>query len=520
MPSLKDFDVARDAAFNCLSASIGLLHVARKPVCEATKAEWIAKSLDQLARALSGAWIAIHKVNDELVRAARPTGPVKAGWMTCATAHHLALDLAGCLEEAIRAIDPKLAPRELRPIWPVPKLLGVEVELVRKHLSAIVAKLATWPLFDAQKVESLIQHERLRAIDWLASACKRPSRPTNAPRGPAEPPSGPEAARPASHTEGHGTAIADLPAPDPAIRAEIEHLRRGSLDPLPRPEVVTLGVLRYYLSVLECPEPDLAKSPDACREYRRILFLVNDIPDIRELSRWCNCMLGEDLTVAASLAVRKRLSQGTRRSFSDVDRLRIVDVVALLGKLPRPEPLASEPAPPARPEWDGEPYDPFVWESPAGPPDTAHEAAADSPADPAPVGTDGRPARTADPATGPADRPNGEPAAAGPTGNLREQRPAATADASGSKAPERRAGRPARKVPRGELDEQAVAILVKNPTLTFKQLAEALGCKPGTLRDKAKCPKLATARASIRAQREAFRGGSTWRDRCPDDDEA
>jgi hypothetical protein len=103
-------------------------------------------------------------------------------------------------------------------------------------------------------------------------------------------------------------------------------------------------------------------------------------------------------------------------------------------------------------------------------------------------------------------RPDGEPAA-GP-------------DASGSEAPGSRAGREARKVPRGELDERAVAKLIQNPTLTYRQLAAALGCNPNTLRDRKKCPRLAKARASIKAEREAFRGGSTWRDRRPDDDEA
>ena len=92
----------------------------------------------------------------------------------------------------------------------------------------------------------------------------------------------------------------------------------------------------------------------------------------------------------------------------------------------------------------------------------------------------------------------------------------------GSGDPDRPApeGRQARKVARGELDERAVALLLKNPTLTLAQLAVALGCQAGTLRDRRKCPKLAAARASIKAQREAFRGGSTWRDRRPGDDEA
>ncbi len=83
-----------------------------------------------------------------------------------------------------------------------------------------------------------------------------------------------------------------------------------------------------------------------------------------------------------------------------------------------------------------------------------------------------------------------------------------------------RPGRQAPKYRRGELDERAVAALLANPTLSYDQLAEALGCRSSTLRDKSKCPRLHQAIASIRLQRESFRGGSTWRDRRPDDDEA
>jgi hypothetical protein len=185
-----------------------------------------------------------------------------------------------------------------------------------------------------------------------------------------------------------------LPAPDPAIQAEIDYLRRGSYDLLPRPKAITLGVLRYYLSVLECPEPDPAKSPDAFREYRRILLLVNAIPDIRELARWCNCVLGDHLTVAATLAIRNRLSQNMRRSFSDIDGLRIADVVTLLGKLPRPDPLPGEPA---RTELDGEPWDRWVFDGP--------------PIDPSPsVGSD-RPSERTEAAEQQARQPEGEPAA-------------------------------------------------------------------------------------------------------------
>jgi hypothetical protein len=125
-----------------------------------------------------------------------------------------------------------------------------------------------------------------------------------------------------------------------------------------------------------------------------------------------------------------------------------------------------------------------------------------------------------DPPTGPADRPEVEPAAAGPAGSPRGDRQAAGEGASDSKAPVRQAGRQARKVPRGELDERAVARLLRNPTLTRAQLAAALGCSPGTLRDRKKCPKLVAIFAKIRAQRDDFREGSTWRDRRPDDDDA
>ncbi len=78
----------------------------------------------------------------------------------------------------------------------------------------------------------------------------------------------------------------------------------------------------------------------------------------------------------------------------------------------------------------------------------------------------------------------------------------------------------ARPIPRGSLDEQAVIELKRNPAATLKQLAAALNCRYGTLRDKKKCPMLAKARAILKAQREAYLEGATWRDRRPDDDEA
>ncbi len=111
---------------------------------------------------------------------------------------------------------------------------------------------------------------------------------------------------------------------------------------------------------------------------------------------------------------------------------------------------------------------------------------------------------------------NGQPASKCET---EAARPAATPEGEYTLAPA--AGtKAARAVPRGSLDDQAVTELKRNPAATYKQLAAALGCRPGTLRDKKKCPELAQARAILRAEREAFRGGSTWRDRRPNDDEA
>ena len=45
-----------------------------------------------------------------------------------------------------------------------------------------------------------------------------------------------------------------------------------------------------------------------------------------------------------------------------------------------------------------------------------------------------------------------------------------------------------------------------------------LGCSPATLRDKRKCPKLALAKAKIKAQKREFYGNGEWTDRLADDD--
>ena len=74
-----------------------------------------------------------------------------------------------------------------------------------------------------------------------------------------------------------------------------------------------------------------------------------------------------------------------------------------------------------------------------------------------------------------------------------------------------------REVPRGKLDEHASIELTKNPSLTYEQLATMLGCKPGTLRDKRKCPLLAAAKTRNKATKQEFYGKDKWTDRRPDD---
>ena len=100
------------------------------------------------------------------------------------------------------------------------------------------------------------------------------------------------------------------------------------------------------------------------------------------------------------------------------------------------------------------------------PPPSGNPPAAPAP----PPGRDGEPA---------------EPAAAGSDGT-----PPGDGPAIASKPPEGEA----EKVARGTLDERAVALLLTNPTLTVNQLAKAVRCRPGTLYDKTKCPKLTGAR--------------------------
>jgi hypothetical protein len=75
-----------------------------------------------------------------------------------------------------------------------------------------------------------------------------------------------------------------------------------------------------------------------------------------------------------------------------------------------------------------------------------------------------------------------------------------------------------REIPRGELDEHATIELAKNPSLTYQQLATVLGCKPGTLRDKRKCPLLAATKARLKARKREFYQGDIWEERRADEE--
>jgi hypothetical protein len=79
--------------------------------------------------------------------------------------------------------------------------------------------------------------------------------------------------------------------------------------------------------------------------------------------------------------------------------------------------------------------------------------------------------------------------------------------------------RPARGVPRGRLDEQAAIEVKKNPSLTYLQLAAMFHCNPSTLRDPKRYPLLAAAKKLVKAERDRFRGGDTWKHRLSTDDE-
>ena len=112
-----------------------------------------------------------------------------------------------------------------------------------------------------------------------------------------------------------------------------------------------------------------------------------------------------------------------------------------------------------------------------------------------------------------------EQAPAGPPALPRECKQPAAVPASGGKTPEVPIPSARPKIARGRLDESAAIEVKKNPALTYGQLAAILECSASTLRKRKKYPLLAAAKAMVKAERERFRGNSTWQDRGSDNDE-
>lgn len=121
---------------------------------------------------------------------------------------------------------------------------------------------------------------------------------------------------------------------DPVIQAAWEKHQAGPLDILPKPEAVTLGLLRWLLEQTKGPYPLAADEPDRHAVYCRIRFLVDAVPGIGELTRRLNSELGAYLTGPATIAVRDRLSRCTGRSFADVDRMLISEIAGLPWEAP------------------------------------------------------------------------------------------------------------------------------------------------------------------------------------------
>jgi hypothetical protein len=95
-------------------------------------------------------------------------------------------------------------------------------------------------------------------------------------------------------------------------------------------------------------------------------------------------------------------------------------------------------------------------------------------------------------------------AASSPTGIIENSQRRAPKDPSDN--PEQAKRTP----PRGTLDETATIDFIRNPSLTYAQLAKMLGCSPQTLRNRRKCPLLVAAKARTKASRGEFRGKGQW----------
>jgi hypothetical protein len=117
-----------------------------------------------------------------------------------------------------------------------------------------------------------------------------------------------------------------LRSEDPACQAAIDHIQANPADPMPKPEDVTLGMLRWLLGSIKGSYPD---QPDAYEAFMRIVFLIDRIPGIGEFKRKLNSVLRNDLTAQGTIEARDWLSSCTGASRSDLDGLLISDIASL-----------------------------------------------------------------------------------------------------------------------------------------------------------------------------------------------
>jgi len=139
-----------------------------------------------------------------------------------------------------------------------------------------------------------------------------------------------------------------LPAPEPPDQDEIrrqkefnealarEHAadartvqREIAADPLPPAESAVLGTLRKLVAEIE----ELRRRPNANpwdRPTLRREILISQIPGIRDLSTYCNIKLLQYVTTKALDRVARRLVRRLKEPFDVVDRLTIVEAMAIL----------------------------------------------------------------------------------------------------------------------------------------------------------------------------------------------
>jgi hypothetical protein len=330
--------------------------------------------------------------------------------------------------------------------------------------------------------------------------------------------------------------------------------REDYVDPLPDPKTLTLGNAVWLVGEIIRIQVEMERSPTATAATK-----INHLPPDIALSRRYDVLIQSPgfpgfeayakielggLTLEAAYEFRRRVARLPEVPYESVDQLPLQEAVRLI-KLAGP-PTVDRPhdlpaLPPSMPEAAAQPAEPPArhTEGNAGAyvprltreqrrallqerSDQFHRAIenylieltersllgnppADAASPPAPIARVFFSSDISD--IPPAD----------PTEEDRTRPPAAV-DASGDKAQNGQPARPARKVARGRLDEQAAIEVKKNPSLTYEQLANILGCNAGTLRDAKRYPLLAAAKKMVQADRERYRRGDTWEDRQADDD--